>query len=274
MMACTLSHSWDKRENWCCAFPARRWQPGPRTMLLLRQQFWWGIYVIFLHLLQAVWLWCSYCLTGGYFDLAAPGQLKGYNFCRRVFPRVTNSHFKPKPGVSQGYGEAEEISEVYERSVGNQCKQGEVLAGGIAADDCFRRPAMQSVGLWGWWGDWSISPMRKGWGSWPCSAWRREGWEGTLKMPTNISRVGVKMTGPDSFQWCTVTGQGAMGTNWSIESSVWTWGRTSSLWGWRSTGTGCRRGCGLSFSGDFQHPLQRGPVQPAVGDPALAEGLD
>ena len=34
--------------------------------------------------------------------------------------------------------------------------------------------------VWGWWGDWSISPMRKGWGSWACSAWRREGWEGTL----------------------------------------------------------------------------------------------
>ena len=31
----------------------------------------------------------------------------------------------------------------------------------------------------------------------------------------------------------------ARGTNWSIGSSVWTWGRTSSLWGWQSTGTGC-----------------------------------
>ena len=25
-----------------------------------------------------------------------------------------------------------------------------------------------------------FSLMRKGWGSWACSAWRREGWEGTL----------------------------------------------------------------------------------------------
>ena len=24
-----------------------------------------------------------------------------------------------------------------------------------------------------WWGDWSICPMRKGWGSWACLAWRR-----------------------------------------------------------------------------------------------------
>ena len=57
-------------------------------------------------------------------------------------------------------------------------------------------------------------------------------------MPINILRVGVRRKGPDSFQWCPATGQGAMGTNWSI-SSIWTWGRTSSLWGWRSTGTGC-----------------------------------
>ena len=45
--------------------------------------------------------------------------------------------------------------------------------------------------------------------------------------------------GPSSFQWCPVTGQGAMGTNWGTGSSVWTWGRTSSLWGWRTTGTVC-----------------------------------
>ena len=45
--------------------------------------------------------------------------------------------------------------------------------------------------------------------------------------------------GPDSFQWCPATGEGAKDTNWGTGSSVWTWGRTSSLWGWRSTGTGC-----------------------------------
>jgi len=28
----------------------------------------------------------------------------------------------------------------------------------------------------------------------------------------NISRVGVKRMGPDSFQWCPATGQRAMGT--------------------------------------------------------------
>ena len=33
-------------------------------------------------------------------------------------------------------------------------------------------------------------------------------------------------------------------------------------------------GYGFSFSGDVQDPPGQGPVQPAVGDPALAGGLD
>jgi len=33
-------------------------------------------------------------------------------------------------------------------------------------------------------------------------------------------------------------------------------------------------GCGVSFSGDIQDPSGQGPVQPAVGDPALAGRLD
>jgi len=32
--------------------------------------------------------------------------------------------------------------------------------------------------------------------------------------------------------------------------------------------------CGVSFSGDIPGPPGQGPVQPAVGDPALAGGLD
>jgi len=33
-----------------------------------------------------------------------------------------------------------------------------------------------------------------------------------------------------------------------------------------------QRGCGVSFSGDIQDPPGQGPVQPGVGDPALAGG--
>jgi len=34
-----------------------------------------------------------------------------------------------------------------------------------------------------------------------------------------------------------------------------------------------QRGCGVSFSGDIQNPPGWGPVQPAVGETALARGL-
>jgi len=33
-------------------------------------------------------------------------------------------------------------------------------------------------------------------------------------------------------------------------------------------------GCGVSLSGDIPDPPGRGPVQPALGDPAWAGGLD
>jgi len=35
-----------------------------------------------------------------------------------------------------------------------------------------------------------------------------------------------------------------------------------------------QEGCGVSFSGDIQDPPGQGPVQPALGDPAWAGGLD
>jgi len=50
-------------------------------------------------------------------------------------------------------------------------------------------------------------------------------------MLINILGAGVKRTGPDSFQWCPQTGQGATGTQWSIRSSIWTKGITYLLWG-------------------------------------------
>jgi len=35
-----------------------------------------------------------------------------------------------------------------------------------------------------------------------------------------------------------------------------------------------QRGCGFSFSGDIQNPPGQGPVQSALGDPALTGELD
>jgi len=43
--------------------------------------------------------------------------------------------------------------------------------------------------------------------------------------------------------------------------------------GGRALEQAAQRGCGF-FSGDIQTPPGRGPVQPAVGDPAMAGGLD
>ena len=36
---------------------------------------------------------------------------------------------------------------------------------------------------------------------------------GVASMSVNACREGAKRTGPGSFQWCPVTGQGATGTN-------------------------------------------------------------
>ena len=79
--------------------------------------------------------------------------------------------------------------------------------------------------------------------------------------------------GPDHFQWCPATGQGAMGTNCSTvpaeheEELLYVEGD-------RALAQAAQGGCGVSFSGDIQNPPGRGPVQPAVGDPASAGGLD
>jgi len=90
---------------------------------------------------------------------------------------------------------------------------------------------------------WSISCLRKGWGTWGCSAWRREGWEGISSIFINISGANVKSVGADSFQWCTTVVQGTMSRNWNTESSIQTWERSSSLLEWQSTGTGCPERC-------------------------------
>ena len=93
-------------------------------------------------------------------------------------------------------------------------------------------------------------------------------------MLINVLRVHVRRMGPDSFQWCPVTGQGATGTNRSIGSSIWTWGRTSSLEAWWSTGTGCPGRLWSLLLWRYSKPSwMQSPVQPALGGLTLA-GLD
>jgi len=89
-------------------------------------------------------------------------------------------------------------------------------------------------------------------------------------MLINILMVGARSMVPDSFQWCPATWQGAMGTNWSIGSSICTWGRTS-LWALEQTAQG---DFGVAFSGDIQDLPGCCPVQPALGDSTSAGDLN
>jgi len=80
--------------------------------------------------------------------------------------------------------------------------------------------------------------------------------------------------GPDSFQWCPVTGQGARA---QTEAEVVPSEHEEELLPSEADGAleqAAQGGCGVSFSVDIQDLPVQGPVQPAVGDPALAGGLD
>ena len=78
--------------------------------------------------------------------------------------------------------------------------------------------------------------------------------------------------GPDSFQWCPVTGQWAQTEAQEVPAE-----HEEELLPSEGDGAleqAAQGGCGVSFSGDIQDPPGRGPLQPTVGDPALAGGLD
>ena len=88
-------------------------------------------------------------------------------------------------------------------------------------------------------------------------------------MLTNICRVGVTRTGPESFQWCPATGQGATEAE-EVPSE-----HEEELLPSEGNGAlaqAAQGDCGVSFSGDIQDPPGRSAVQPAVGDPASAGG--
>ena len=91
-------------------------------------------------------------------------------------------------------------------------------------------------------------------------------------MLINILRVGVKRTGPDSSVVTSNKGQWAQTeaqeVPYECEEEV------LCFEGNRALEQAAQSSCGLSFSGDIQDPPGRGPVQPAVGHPASAGGLD
>ena len=89
-------------------------------------------------------------------------------------------------------------------------------------------------------------------------------------MPINILRMGVRRMGPSSFQ--SKKGQWAQTEAQEVLSEH----EEEFL---HSEGDGAleqaaQGGCGVSFSGDTQGPPGQGPLQPTVGDPASAGGLD
>ena len=69
------------------------------------------------------------------------------------------------------------------------------------------------------------------------------------------------------------TGQGATGTNWSRVLSEDEEELLPSE-GDGALAQAAQGGCGVSFSGDIPDLPGHGPLQPALGDPASAEGLD
>jgi len=76
--------------------------------------------------------------------------------------------------------------------------------------------------------------------------------------------------GPDSFQWCPGTGQGAQTEAEEVPSEHEE--ELLYLESDRALEQAAQRGCGFSFSGDIPDPPGQGPVQPALGDPASAGG--
>ena len=73
-----------------------------------------------------------------------------------------------------------------------------------------------------WSGGWSTSAMRKGWGSWGCSAWRREGCGESLLWPFSTWRGLIGKKGKIFLIRPVVTGQGVLVLNSGRVDLDWT----------------------------------------------------
>ena len=69
---------------------------------------------------------------------------------------------------------------------------------------------------------------------------------------------------PDSFQWCVVTGQGAMAKTWNTEVP-YKYIELLHSEGDRELEQVAWTGCGISFFGDIQNLSGHLPVRPTVG---------
>ena len=80
--------------------------------------------------------------------------------------------------------------------------------------------------------------------------------------------------GPDSIQWCPEIGQGARAK--TEAQAVPSEHEEELLYseGDKSLEKAAQRGCGVSFSGDIKNPPGRSPVPSALGEPALAVGMN
>lgn len=116
--------------------------------------------------------------------------------------------------------------------------------------------------------DWSISHMSKGWGSWDCLAWKREGSGEILLMHINTWRESQALFSSaqwqDQRQWTQTETQEVPSEhqetllycdgNWALEQVA-------------------KKDCGVSILRDTQKLSRHGAGQPALGDPAWAEVL-